>query len=215
MIIAIAGEAGHGKDTIGKIIEELWAELNYNGSNNGKMKPVHYNEFRNIKFADSINKTISSITSLPLSMMTDRSQYGRAISWLNNKTIRTLKQEIGEGLKSILGNDVWAKSAFSRVGLNDNVIITDLRFPVELDACVSNRAIIILVERTGYIDDSLSSSENKNHTSETSVKLLDKSKINHIIINDGSRAQLKQRVKEALETHEVWKKEEPYSTNQF
>lgn len=212
MWIAIAGQAGHGKDTIGEIIDELWKELHYNGSNfRGGMNFDFYTEFQTVKFADPINKSIAAITGLPLSHMTDRTKYNIPIDWLGGKTIRDLKQLIGQGMKPILGDNIWIKSAFTKVPSSANVKITDLRFPLELEFCVINKAILILVERPGYVDDTLQE-HNKTDTSETSVSLLERGLFNCIIINDGTRKELKQKVKEFLETREEWKKTKNNST---
>lgn len=197
--IAIGGKAGHGKDTIGEIVQELWSEKNYKPN----MKPAFYDQFQVVKFADPINRAIHGITGLPLVYIKDRANYNVVIPWLN-KSIRDLKQQIGEGMKKILGESVWVKSAFSRVSRDANIVVTDTRFPLELDFLLAHQAINIFVERPDYEDETVQG-ENANHTSETSVKLLDKSKFDCIIINNGTRAELKEKVKEFLKTRKEWK----------
>lgn len=205
MIIGIAGESEHGKDEIGKIIDELWLEKNYKGSEwNGKIKPVFYDEFRLIKFTSPVNLVIQAITGLPIDYIMNKDNYNIPIQWLGGKTLRDLKQIIGEGMKPLLGNDIWVKSSFSKVSAHANVKITDVRYHIELDFLVNQKAILIFVERPGHVSESMLES-NRAHQAEAQIKELDKSKFHHHIINDGSRAQLKERVAIALDTHEEWK----------
>lgn len=203
MIIAIAGRAGHGKDEIGKIVDELWSEKNYKGSRaDGRMNAVFYEPFQLVKFADGINKTIQAITGLPIDYIMNKDNYDKEISWLK-MTLRTLKQTIGQGMKPLLGEDIWLKVSFTRVPSGANVKLTDIRFPIEEDFLIKKKAIMFFVERPGHIEKSLNE-ENQNHTSETSVDLLDKTKYHHII-NDGTREHLKKLIRNVLEQYEQWK----------
>lgn len=203
LIIMIAGEAEAGKDTVGIIIDELWKELHQRPSSEAKLNVDFYNEFKTVKFADPINKAICAITGFSLEYVTNKDNYSKPIAWVDNKTLRDLKQQIGEGMKSILGEKVWIKSSFAKVTPHDFVKVTDLRFPKEEEFAEELKAIMIFVIRPGHIAETLNDS-NREHTSEISVSKLDKSKY-HILRNDGSRKQLKNRLRGILEKLEVWR----------
>lgn len=205
IIIGISGEAEHGKDEIGLIIDELWAEKNYKGTKpNGVMRASFYNEFETIKFTDPINKIIQAITGLPMEYIMDKDKYNIPISWLNGKTLRDLKNEIGEGLKPILGEDIWIKSSFTRVNFRSNIKVTDVRFPLELNFLANKpNSILFFVHRPNHTASSLNDL-NRHAISETIISKLDKSKFHYIVSNDGTRADLKQKIKAILNENEVW-----------
>lgn len=203
MIIGIAGESEHGKDTVGELIDELWAAKNYKGSkSSGRLNATYYDEFRMIKFADGINRVISALTGYPIEYVMNKDNYNIPILWLGGRTIRQLKQQIGEGMKPILGEDIWVKTSFAKVPSYANIKVTDVRNPVEQDFLYERKAILIFVERPGHKSLSLESGD-KNHQSEIDVRRLDKSKF-HPLINDSTRLVLKERLKAILETYEAW-----------
>lgn len=211
MIIAVAGESEAGKDTIGILIDELWAEKNYKGSRaSGRLNAVFYDAFKPIKFADGLNRQLSSLTGLPLEYILDKANYLVPIKWLGGITLRDAKQRLGEGMKKIFGEDIWCKIAFVRTSKDSNIKITDLRFPVELNylvklkSFINHSVVIINVIRPGHKSETLTE-EQAEKAKEANENTLDATLINHTIINDGDRAQLKQRLKEALEQHEEWK----------
>jgi hypothetical protein len=218
IIIAIAGESEAGKDEIGRIIDKLWLSKSYKGSKaTGRMNARWTDEFDTIKFADGINRTIAGLTGLPLDYVTNKDNYLKPIKWLNDKTLRDLKQVIGEGLKPLLGQDVWVKSAFTKKSGTKNIKVTDIRFPIELDFLWNIKeekkqtVILLFVIRPEHKSSTLNES-NKDAISEKIVSTLDKSKF-HVIINDGTVEQLEKKVEQVLETYDVWKY--PFSPKDF
>ena len=105
------------------------------------------------------------------------------LSFLKNSyiTIRQLLQVFGtEVMRNIFGDNLWILSTLRN---NSNIIISDLRFKVELEAIKSLNGITILINRD--------SCKPGNHASEREVKeLQDNNSFNFIIDNNGTLKNL-------------------------
>lgn len=119
MIIAISGHTHAGKSTIANLfqqeIKKLYGHYTY---------PIR-------KFSEPLRDTLTVITGLR-SWEHSKNQSLPEL-WQNDlvRTGRDMHKAVGEGLKTFLGSDVWAKSFFSRY--TGNMIIDDLRFESELN----------------------------------------------------------------------------------
>ena len=141
----------------------------------------------------------------------------------DNMTYRTLLQKVGtEAMRDVIHTNVWVNALFADyirqatsilpsgsvvksnyhhemdAGNEDifpfpNWIITDMRFPNEMDAVKERGGITIRVKRTQFLKkDSLPTHE---HPSETA---LDNAEFDYVIDNDGTMDELVEKVKEIL-----------------
>jgi hypothetical protein len=106
-------------------------------------------------------------------------------------TVRDLLQRLGtEAMRQGLHNNVWVNALFSEFKTNSNWIVTDTRFPNEIDACVNRGAITILVVRDS------GNHVGTAHASETALD--DYNQWDYIINNTGSRENLSRKIGEIL-----------------
>lgn len=200
MIIGITGRAGAGKDSVASIVQELYPELNFQ-----------------IKgFADKLRQVASLLTGIPAEDM--KRQEVKAIEggieW-DNMTLRTFLQKLGtDAIRDGLHVNSWCNALMcdynplyeenhfqklARIqGLPDalqyhpeypNWLITDCRFPNELESITSRGGICIRIVRP---DNPYSKSDHISETALDGVELV-------TIINDESLEQLRMRVKEVFD----------------
>ena len=224
MIIGISGRIGSGKDTVGKIIQEL---IQYNKDQSSEIK----------KFAGKLKETASILTGIPIEKFEDQefkntnlsSEWNYALmgeDWVDGKpilvpmTVRTLLQKLGtEAMREGLHKNVWVNALFANYkkeggseggervasdggyysapsykGEYPNWIITDMRFPNEMESVVERNGITICVIRDYALRGNPEDPKNI-HPSETS---LDDAKFDYEIINDGTIEDLERKVKEIL-----------------
>ena len=116
------------------------------------------------------------------------------LSHIVKPTPRILLQQIGTDLfRNQLHPNTWVNATFADYQ-NDNWIITDMRFPNELEAVKKHNGITIrinrgLVERTGKMI------QGHEHISETA---LDNAEFDYVIENDGTIEELIEQVKKIL-----------------
>jgi hypothetical protein len=199
-IIALTGRAGSGKDTVASIVQELYPELNCQ-----------------IKgFADKLRQVASLLTGIPAEEM--KKQEVKALEggpeW-DNMTLRTFLQKLGtDAIRDGLHANSWCNALMcdynplheenhfqklARIqGLPDvlqyhpeypNWLITDCRFPNELEAIASRSGICIRIVRP---DNPYPVSNHQSETALDGVELL-------TITNDGSLDKLKLRVQEIFD----------------
>lgn len=212
MIIGINGKIGSGKDTIGEIIQGLCL-TNKNQTFEikkfaGKLKqigslltgiPVEKFEDQDFKMTN-LSDDWSSLQ-----------QSGRS-KVLAPMTVRTFLQKLGtEAMRDGLHTNVWVNALFADykciggkmipVSKEDeynpkyreypNWIITDMRFPNEMDAVKERGGITIRVIR----NNGTRAIDINPHPSETA---LDDAKFDYEIINDGTIEDLVEKVREIL-----------------
>lgn len=175
-VIAISGKAGSGKDTVGSILEEELAVDGYD------VLLAHNADL--VKFICS--------------------EY---FGWDGKKDTfgRELLQYVGTDVVRSKNPDYWVDFIISTVRLFpdtwDYVIIPDCRFENELNRWrdFGYKVTHIRVERPGY--DSGLTPEQRDHKSETA---LDNTMPDHIIYNDGSLSDLRQRIDDWLVDQNGW-----------
>ena len=118
-------------------------------------------------------------------------------------TPRTLLQQIGTDVGRNVHSDIWVNALMSEYyevssdhtkHINPDWIITDVRFPNELEAIEDKRGFVIRVKR-GWIDEGAKVAEQtyiKQHESETA---LDKHEFVYEIDNNGTIEELIEKVK--------------------
>lgn len=202
MIIGINGKIGSGKDTLAEIINKLLIT-------NGK------EPFENKKFAGKLKTIASILTGIPIEEFEDQ-EFKKSLlspewgiveenSFNDTKfnhlmTVRELLQKLGtEAMRNGLHTNVWVNALFAdynnfEIGFDyvgfgplPNWIITDMRFPNELEAVKDRGGITIRVTRPG--------NAKEDHISETA---LDDAKFNYEILNDGTLEDLVKKVKQIL-----------------
>lgn len=159
MIIGISGKIGSGKDTVGEIIQKLCLT---NKAPNFEIK----------KFAGKLKAVGSLLTGIPIEMFEDQEfkKTDLPSEWVyiengyaaRNMTVRDFLQKLGtEAMRDNLHTNVWVNALFSdykaieripekRMSIMPNWIITDMRFPNEMEAVVNRNGITIRVNRTPF-----------------------------------------------------------------
>ena len=231
MIIGISGKIGSGKDTIGEIIQGLSIT---NGGREfeikkyaGKLKtiaslltgiPVEDFELQDFK-KTLLGEEWGTVRPNPLNAVPvfENVQFNHLMS------VREFLQKLGtEAMRDGLHTNVWVNALFAdykaivtepakfggtAIGEYPNWIITDMRFPNEMEAVELREGITIRVVRgcsecggIGYHKLSCSKQYEKQHPSETS---LDDAEFDYEIINDGSVDDLIAKVRQILITEKI------------
>jgi dephospho-CoA kinase len=199
-IIAIAGKIGSGKNTVGDIIQKICL------TNEGPT-------FEQKSFAGKLKQIASLLTGIPVEKFEDQEfkktllgpEWGTVstnplnaipvfgdVRFLHLMSVRELLQKLGtEAMRDGLHKNVWVNALFSDVSLEDNIIITDMRFENEMEAVKERGGITIRVVRP--VEKSKTTA--RLHPSETS---LDSAEFDYEIINDGEIVDLIEKVKEIL-----------------
>lgn len=211
MIIGISGRMGSGKNTVGDIIEKIC--LTNEGpvfeqrSFAGKLKQIaslltgiHVKKFENQEFKKSLlGDEWGTVKENPLNSIPvfEDVQFNHLMS------VRELLQKLGtEAMRDGLHENVWVNALFAdykpkctpKDAFNKdlpNWIITDMRFPNEMEAVVKKGGITIRVVRNQIRTGNLI----LEHPSETA---LDGHTMHYEIINDGTIEDLIEKVKEIL-----------------
>ena len=222
MIIAINGKIGAGKDTVGTIIQGL-LYTNKDQSSEikkfaGKMKQIasiltgiSVEKFEDQEFKESfLDVEWGTVQDIPLNSIPPFADMQFNVMM----RVRDFLQKLGtEAMRDGLHANVWVNALFADYkkdwGIESNLphseflnlkypnwIITDMRFPNEMNAVVKRHGITIRVTRP------VKKSKNtpKLHSSETA---LDKAKFDYEIINDGSMEKLVKKVKKILIKEEL------------
>lgn len=198
MIIGLVGFIGAGKGTVRDI---LVREHGYHG----------------FAFADALKDAVATIFTWPRGLLEGDSNASRAFRervdpWWSNKfgyevTPRLILQKMGtEACRNNISDNIWVSALEKRIHGYENVVISDCRFPNELNFIRSVGGKVIRVKRGGepsWYDDALSTNtvginvmeDNNVHESEWAWV---GSHIDSIIHNDGSLDDLKKNVKRAL-----------------
>ncbi len=176
MILGINGYSGSGKDTIGKLLQDLYPEENW------KIK----------KFAGKLKTVASLLSGIPQSNFEDQDFKKTLLGtewWtacdegLQPMTVRDFLQKLGtEGLRVGLHENTWVNALMADykpetmyvvnpiTGSLDakvdtkmpNWVITDVRFPNEAQAIKEKVGYVIRIDRPGV-------KPINNHPSETSL----------------------------------------------
>jgi hypothetical protein len=212
MIIGISGRIASGKNTVGDIIEKLCL------TNNGP-------KFEQKSFAGKLKQIASLLTGIPVEDFEDQefkksylgAEWGTVesnplnavpvfedIAFNHLMSVRELLQKLGtEAIRDGLHPNAWVNALmceYKRPKMSEynpsNWIITDVRFPNELEAVEDVKGLTLKVVRPVE----KSKTPARLHPSETS---LDKAEFDYEIINDGSIADLIEKVRQILITEKI------------
>ena len=199
MIISITGKIGSGKDTIADII----------------MQYTPYHDWEIKKFAGKLKVIAEILSGVPKINFEDQEFKKQDMGPEWGMTYRDLLQKLGtEAMRNGLHENVWVNALFADYGANTvaigtnefnitetdelpNWIITDCRFPNELEAVKTHKGITIKVIRDS------GNTIGTTHASETALD--DYSEWDYIVDNNGSIEDLKTQVFSILEKENLLK----------
>ena len=156
MIIGLVGYIGSGKGTVGDIL-------------------VRNHQYTKFAFADALKDATATIFTWPRGLLEGDSNASRAFRervdpWWSNKlgyevTPRLILQKMGtEACRHGIADNIWIAALEKRIQGYDDVVISDCRFPNEIDFIRSAGGVIIRVKRG---EDPSHEEISKMHISET------------------------------------------------
>jgi hypothetical protein len=188
VIIGVVGFIGSGKGTVGDILEREHG-------------------YKKFAFADALKDAVAGIFLWPRGLLEGDTNASRAFRervdvWWSHKlgyevTPRLILQKFGtEACRNGIADNIWIAALEKRIHGYEDVVITDCRFPNEIDFIRSAGGVIIRVKRG---DDPSPEELSKMHISETAWN-------NYVpdltIHNEGSKDDLKENVKNILTQNE-------------
>lgn len=188
MIIGVVGFIGSGKGTVGDILEREHG-------------------YKKFAFADALKDAVAGIFLWPRGLLEGDTNASRAFRervdvWWSHKlgyevTPRLILQKFGtEACRHGIADNIWIAALEKRIHGYEDVVITDCRFPNEIDFIRSAGGILIRVKRG---DDPSTEEISKMHISETAWNNYDP---DFVIHNEGTKDDLKENVKIILTQHE-------------
>ena len=199
MIIGISGKMGSGKDTVGKLIQEL--------------RPQY--KFSNKKFAAKVKQCASLILNVPIEEFENQQFKTKFLSpeWCYDKvyldeeskvieyhkedmSIRTFLQLFStDACRNNVHENFWVNALFADYKDDDNWIITDVRFLNEVYKIGEKfNSFTVRVNRDGL------EKPYKEHRSE---KELDNYDFHYVIDNNGTLEELREKVEALLKWWEI------------
>lgn len=178
MILGIAGRAGAGKDTVGRLLRDN-----------------HY--YAIVAFANPIKRMLCTLLNVPMEKWEDRDWKETVLPGIGF-TPRQLAQTLGAEWGRALSEDFWIRIAKRSIeetkagfrhhdNLGKNFVITDVRFENEASAIRAMGGLVVHVDRPGSIDGTAFS----EHSSEAGIER----KFNdYVILNDKAISNLAHEV---------------------
>ncbi len=170
-VIGIHGRGGSGKDTVAQMIDEIIP---------------HTTEF--IATARPIKDALGILLGLTREQMYDPIEKEVVIDRFG-KSARQLMQEFGTACKELYGQDIFANILKWRIqdSCEDVQLITDVRFLSEVNVIrqFPSSIIIKIVRPEEFLT---------NHSNHESEIPLDDSVVDYVVYNDGTLAELKQKI---------------------
>lgn len=222
MILAINGRMGSGKDTVGEILQYLiWVKGNvdyeqFKQFKNEGFRKETWSGWQIKKFSDKLKDMVciligctreqledQTFKATPLGEEWDIDRVSHGFDFNIKTTPRDILQKLGTDFgRDMIHPDVWVNSLFvdyhSGIKMSDYIeskwIITDLRFPNELQRIKNLGGICIRVNRKSNILPCVA--HEYQHPSETSLD--NNEGFNYIIDNNGTIEELIEKVKEIL-----------------
>jgi rhodanese-related sulfurtransferase len=128
--------------------------------------------YENVKFAGALKamlKTYLRYVGVPESIIYDvieGFQKETPVKWFEGNTTRFAMQTLGtEWGRDLIGESIWIHAAIDRARQFEKVVISDVRFPNEVDAVRNAGGKIVKIYRPGLVVDS--------HLSESLIAELD------------------------------------------
>lgn len=149
-LIGLSGWAQSGKDTMGSVLVDRG--------------------FTKVGFADGL-RTLALKADPVVRVLSGRAPFlGRDLSfeclqasyfygvepegayeWLKaNTTYREFLQNLGTGVREVLGENAWVNALLSKLETGGRYVVTDVRFPNEAEAIRSKGGVVWRVKRPGH-----------------------------------------------------------------
>jgi hypothetical protein len=173
-IIGLAGHMGAGKDTVGDVLVRRWG-------------------YERLGFADALKALALCVDPIVDAEGVYHNRLDDLVTfmgWEDAKRlpeVRRLLQELGAGVRHLLGDDTWIKVVLDQMQADHRYAVTDVRYPNEAKTIESEGGETWVVRRPGYDGD--------GHVSEA---LPETWFFDDEIDNDGTIEDLDAKVKRAL-----------------
>lgn len=174
MIIGISGKAGHGKDTVGRMLQYCFnTELSMAYSSFLLLPKYQQHPYSIVKFASTLKWIVALVTDTRVDfiecnksalMSNDWSRVVQLTEFDTDDgvdgfssipyTYREFLQQVGSKLREV-HPDFWINS----LTIPDNCIITDVRYRNEVDHILSKKGKLIRVNGHGFTGDHPSETE--------------------------------------------------------
>jgi hypothetical protein len=180
MIIGLSGYARSGKDEAAKVLVEEF----------GFTRVAFADKLRDFLYAENPIVSVWRIWDgepgvVRVQDVIDRYTWDNYKSTMYGEEIRELLQRLGtEAGRQTLWDTIWIDAAFAPYHEDDNIVVTDCRFPNEAQAIRSRGGYIWRIERYGV-------GPANAHESETS---LDDYEFDLTIKNDGTLEEFRDKV---------------------
>jgi hypothetical protein len=180
MIIGLVGYIGSGKGTVADIL-------------------VRNHQYHKFAFADALKDAVATIFTWPRGLLEGDSNASRAFRervdvWWSNKlgyevTPRLILQRMGtEACRHGIADNIWIAALEKRIHGYNDVVISDCRFPNEIDFIRSAGGLIVRVKRG---DDPSPEVLSTLHVSETAWNSYEP---DYVISNEGTLDELKKSI---------------------
>ena len=184
MIIGLVGYIGSGKGTVADTL-------------------VRNHQYHKFAFADALKDAVATIFTWPRGLLEGDSNASRAFRervdvWWSHKlgyevTPRLILQKFGtEACRHGIADNIWIAALEKRIQGYDDVVISDCRFPNEIDFIRSAGGVIVRLKRG---EDPTEEQLSKMHISETAWNSYVP---DSVIYNDSTMDDLKENVKLSL-----------------
>jgi dephospho-CoA kinase len=180
-IIAISGKYGTGKDTLTALI---CAHLER-----------AFIPFVHAKFADGLKHAVAAILHMPTEDMYSDEGKSQPVAWLNGMTVGRVQQLVGTVLREQIQSDIWVAPVIAQAKEGRVLIISDCRFPNEVQAVQDRGGIVIRLNRKSA--SLYANGRDPTHISETILDLCDRFDL--VIDNDGTVEDMWEKVASFLE----------------
>ena len=171
MIVGLGFQARAGKDTVGSYLKNEYG-------------------FNHRAFAGPLKRAAAHIFKLDEDQL-----YGSKKEILDERwgqTPREILQKLGtEAIRNVFGVDTWVKSLQYSLSDEGDFVITDMRFPNEVEAVKAWGGFTVRIDRP-----TLPPISNRSHASETALDGY--SDWDHVLTNDGDFLHLYRQVDEML-----------------
>lgn len=137
LIVGVIGKAGSGKDTVADYLVSRYA-------------------FTKLALADPLKEGIQKFFVIPDDVMYDRVKREQELPDMPGWSVRKLLQYVGtELVRTHVDDYAWVKSLFKRLPPGGSVVVSDVRFPNEVEgirsyAPADMRVLFIKVVRPGH-----------------------------------------------------------------
>lgn len=179
LTIGVRGSGpGSGKDTVADFFAEAFRSR-------GLMR-------RRERFATPLRECVEILTGVSVAESQTTEGKARVLpEW--GMTVGQMLQRLGtDAVRNNVHDRAWELALFQRFAPDDIVVISDVRFPNEEAAVRARAGVVVQVTRPDVAgDDHGLVGRDPNHASE---RALDGSKPDHLIVNDGTLEDLRDRV---------------------